>query len=290
MRHVNTHFKRPPRPASAGTPDPASARSHLTAFVATVKSTVSAIAPEPAVANSVVVQPGGKTFSTIGAALNSITDASQKRQYVVSIGAGVYAEVVICKPWVFLNGALTGQTTITAGSQASPFNKGVVKAASNSALQNCAVEATTTGTPGDWVTTVECQGAVNFDIENCVLLAEDPTNQTNVTALSIDDWAESSGSQVNIAYSKVSAVGGASPLAIATGWDSFAHAMESRLIAANGGSPGMGGGAIDQSTLLVESCYVQGASFSLWQDDTGRITANQCQLHGPVGPGVVVNP
>ena len=41
--------------------------------------------------------------------------------------------------------------------------------------------------------------------------------------------------------------------------------------------------------MLVENCYVQGAEYSLWQDSTGRITANQCQLIGPVGPGVVVN-
>ena len=288
MRQVNTHFTPAPRPAPTDKPDPTAARSHLEAFVATVKKTVSASAPKPA-ANSVVVEPGGRTFSTIGAALDSITDASQRRQYVVYIGAGIYAEVVTCKPWVFLTGAGTGQTLITAGSQPSPFKKGTVKAASKSALQNCTVQATTTGTFGDWVTAVECQGAVDFDIENCELFAVDSTNQTNVTALSIDDWAESSGSQVNISYTKVTADGGGQPLAIATGWYSYAHGMESRFIAANGSSPGWGGAAIDQSTLLVESCYVQGAGFSLWQDDTGRVTANQCQLNGPVGPGVVVN-
>jgi hypothetical protein len=64
-------------------------------------------------------------------------------------------------------------------SEANPFVAGTVKAASNSAAQNCTIRATTTGTFGDSVTAVNCQGAVNFDIENCELLAISATNQTN---------------------------------------------------------------------------------------------------------------
>jgi hypothetical protein len=52
------------------------------------------------------------------------------------------------------------------------------------------------------------------------------------------------------------------------------------------------GFAADTSTFLVEDSYVEGAANSLFQDRNPKtnITANHCQLKGPVGPGVVVNP
>jgi pectin methylesterase-like acyl-CoA thioesterase len=289
MPYVRLYARPSLRPSSAAKPDLAAARSQLDTFVATVKKAVSAArAPKSAAANSVVVDPGGKSFATIGAALDSITDASEKKQYVVSIGAGTYNEVVTCKSWVFLTGAGQDQTLITALSEANPFVAGTLKAASHSAVQNCTVRATTTGTFGDSVTAVNCQGAVDFDIENCELLAISATNQTNVTGILLDYWGDASGSQVNISYTTVTAKGGASPLALSTGWYSNVHGMESRFIAEGGQQP-WGCAAIDESVILVENCYVQGAEYSLWQDSTGRITANQCQLIGPVGPGVVVN-
>ena len=52
---------------------------------------------------------------------------------------------------------------------------------------------------------------------------------------------------------------------------------------------GVGVAMVDASIILVENYFVEGAEYSLWQDSTGQITANQCQLVGPVGPGVVVN-
>ena len=278
------------RPAPTRKPDPTAARSRLNSFVVTVKNAVSGVAVmESLVANSVVVQPGGQSFSTIGAALASITNASQQRQYVVSIGAGIYAEVVTCKPWVFLSGAGSGQTIITAPSQSTPATQGTLKAASNSAVQNCTVQATTSGTFGDYTVAVNCQSAVDFDIENCELIAIDATNVTNVTALTLDDWLEGTGSHVNISYTTVTANGGAMPLALNAYYASYAHGMESRFIAENGGSAGWGGAAANSSIILVENCYVQGAAYSLVTDGSGSITANQCQLNGPVGPRVVVN-
>jgi hypothetical protein len=106
-----------PSPSQARKLDATMARRQLVAFVATVKNAVSrARPPRPVAENSVVVQPGGQSFSTITAALGSITDASQQREYVLSIGAGTYSEAVTCKPWVYLSGAGVGQTIITAGS------------------------------------------------------------------------------------------------------------------------------------------------------------------------------
>ena len=242
--------------------------------------------PRPAAANSVVVDPGRKSFSTIDAALDSITDASEGRQYVVSIGAGTYNEVVTCKSWVFLSGAGPGQTLIT--SQANSVVPATVTAASHSAVQNCTIRATTTGPFGVSVTAVYCPGAVDFDIENCELLTVG-TSETNIWGLILDYWTEATGSRINISYTTVTAKGGASPLALSTGFYSYVHGMESRFVAEGGQQP-WGCAAGDQSILLVENCHVEGAEYSLWQDSSGaQITANQCQLNGPVGPGVVVH-
>ena len=283
-------YARPQRPSPERGPDPGEAKKQLDAFVADVRSTLARLKSNKKLGtNSVVVEPGGHTFPTIGAALASITDASQKKQYVVSIGPGTYSEVVTCKPWVFLAGSGQGQTIIAHGSQGDVTKKGTVRASNNSAVQDSTVQAT--GTAGNWVTAVDCQGAVNFDIENCELIAIDPTNQAQVETLALDD-SGGTGSQVNIAYSSVTANGGWRPLAINVYYAAYAHGTESRFVSQNGQNGGWGGAAADTSTFLVENSYVEGAAYCLFQDRNPKtnITANHCQLKGPVGPGVVVNP
>jgi Pectinesterase len=288
--HEPQGHSRPKRPSPERGPDPAEAKKQLDAFLVDVKSTVARLKSNKKLgANSVVVEPGGHTFPTIGAALASITDASQKKQYVVSIGPGTYTEVVTCKPWVVLAGAGQGQTIITAGSQADPTKKGTIRASSHSAIQDSTVQAK--GTAGDWVVAVDCQSAVDFDIENCELIATDPTNGAQVTGLALDDWG-GTGSQVNIAYTTITANGGWMPVAINVYYAAYAHGMESRFVAQNGKNPGWGGAAADTSTFLVENSYVEGAAYSLFMDNNPKtnITANHSQLKGPVGPRVVVNP
>jgi len=288
MPYVRLYAMPSPRPLSASKPDPAAARSQLDTFVATVRSALSA-ANKTAAANSVVVDRTGKSFPTIGAALDSITDATKQKEYVVSAGPGTYNEVVTCKPWVFLTGAGPGQTIITAVSAPDPNPSGIVKGASNSAVQNCTIRATAAGSFGAYAVAVNCQGVVNFDVENCELFVTG-SNQMNLVAFMIDFIGSGqSGSQVNIAYTTVTAKEGASPLALSTGWYTYVHATESRFIAQGGNQP-WGCATIDQSVMLVENCYVEGADYSLWQDETGQTTANQCKLVGPVAPGVVVNP
>src|SRR5688500_9782433 len=77
-------------------------------------------------ANTVKVNPGGQTFPTIGAALASITDASIRKQYLITAGPGTYNEQVILKPYVYLHGSGSDQTTVTAPpvSQDNFLNRG----------------------------------------------------------------------------------------------------------------------------------------------------------------------
>ena len=63
--------------------------------------------------NTVQVDPGGAMFTTIGAALASITDASQEKEYLITVGPGFYNEQVILKPYVYIHGAGIPYTVIT---------------------------------------------------------------------------------------------------------------------------------------------------------------------------------
>jgi pectin methylesterase-like acyl-CoA thioesterase len=79
--------------------------------------------------NTAQVWPGGATFSTIQAAINSITNAGPQVQYQVAVGAGTYNEYVTMKDYVYIIGSGIGTTIITAAGQSSPFS-GVVNSAS----------------------------------------------------------------------------------------------------------------------------------------------------------------
>src|SRR5215218_772128 len=89
-------------------------------------------------ANAVQVSPGGATFPTISAALASITDASLRKQYLITAGPGTYNEQVILKPYVYLHGSGTDQTVVTQAPVSSDnfLNRGTIVAASNSGVAN----------------------------------------------------------------------------------------------------------------------------------------------------------
>lgn len=280
-------------PASTRAVDAASAWRGLEPFVAGVRRAIGD-APErvSTQANVVVVQPGGRTFSTITAALDSITDASLKKQYVLTIAPGTYNEVVTCKPWVFLQGAGPDQTVITAPGPQDYGAKGTVKGASHAAIQNLTVQSTGSGW-GCWAVAVECDQAVNFDIENCSLVSIDNVGGANMIALSVDYIGGASGSVVYVAYTTVVAncvAGQSQPLALLAFASSFVQVTESKLVA-QGGMPGWGGASNGGSNLTLYNSFVKGAGFSLnIPDYHSTCVANQCQLDGPVQNGVVVNP
>jgi hypothetical protein len=280
-------------PASAHAAGAAAAARSLEQFVAVVRHTVGEAAERVAAqANTVTVQPGGRAFSTIQAALDSITDASLKKQYLVLIGPGTYNEVVACKPWVFLQGSGDDQTVITAPGVQDFGSKGTVKGASHSAIQNLAVQSTGNGW-GCWAVAVACDQAVEFDVENCLLTSSDNVGGANMIGLAVDYLGGASGSKVYVAYTTVLAncvAGQSQPLALLAFAGSFVQVTESKLVA-QGGTSGWGGASNGGSNLTVDGSFVEGAGFSLnIPDYNSTCVANQCQLVGPVQNGVVVNP
>ena len=246
--------------------DLAAAKKRLDAFVATVKDAVSAARQHarPVENNSVVVDRTGKSYPSIAAALASISDASQQKQYVLLIGAGTYTSVLTCKSWVFLSGAGRDQTWITAATEPNAAVPATITAASHSAVQNCTVRATT-NTVGPSVTAILCQGAFDFDVENCALLAV-ATNQQPVTGITLDSGDDPSGLHVNIAYTTVTATGGGKPIAISATNGAFGHGTQSSFIADKGSAAGVGGFAGNGSLFSSRLQRVRG-SVSLYKDE-----------------------
>lgn len=267
--------------------NPTTAAEEIPSFVSLVNAAIAAAPQAEAQANSVVVQPGGKTFTTITDALNSITDAKLQKQYVVQIGPGTYNEVVVCKPYVFLSGAGVSVTTITAPASTEQWNKGTVKAASNSAVQNVSIRSVGVNW-GDWATAIDCTAAVNFDIENCDLEANG-NDGTNMVTLAVDYSAIGGGSQINVAYTMIGAHGTSGVSGILAYSRAYVHVMDSKIVA-DGSSSSWGASAGGGSTLDVYGSTVAGSMSLVLSDSSGHITATHCTLVGPYSTGVVVNP
>ena len=89
----------------------------------------------------VVVAKSGGDYTSIQAALDSITDASAAKRYLVWVAPGVYTERVTMKPYVDVEGANTTLTRISYGAAAT-LNTGTVVAASNAELRFVTVENT----------------------------------------------------------------------------------------------------------------------------------------------------
>lgn len=282
----------PASPTASQAEETRQAAAGLAAFAASVRARIAAERPHSlaaGAANQVEVQPGGKTFATIGAALASITDASLKKQYVLYIGPGTYNERVVCKPWVFLQGSGSDETVITAPATFDFNDKGTVIGASNSALQNLSVFSTGSGW-GSFATAVACNSALNFDIENCFVQAKDEQGGANIWAITTDYQGGASGSVVYLSYTSVLAtmISDSQPLGLLAATASVVQLTESKVAAQ--GRNGWGVASASGSSVTLYNCFAGGDGFSLNIPDHATLIANQCQLQGPVGSGVVVNP
>jgi hypothetical protein len=101
-------------------------------------------------AQTVVVAKSGGDFTSVQSALDSITDASASKHYLVWVGPGTYNEQVQMKPFVDIEGAGELATKITA-SVGGGFDAGssVVSGASDAELRHLTAE--NTGGSGTYV-------------------------------------------------------------------------------------------------------------------------------------------
>jgi hypothetical protein len=244
--------------------------------------------------NTVSVDPGGATFPTIGAALASITDASQKKQYLLSVGPGTYNEQVTLKPWCFVQGAGRDQTTVTAPPTSQFWLRGTIIGASNSNIGGMTV-ASVGGSWGTWNTALLVGGCSPFYADDVALIADDQGNAgINGECVAVNWNSGVSGqSQVYISYSTITCQmenGQSVAQAAIFGGPANVELIETKVVG-QGGVQSYGVTSINAAVVTVDNCYVQGATFALSNSDgQSPLTANGCQIQGPVGPGVTVNP
>ena len=244
--------------------------------------------------NTVSVEPGGATFPTIGAALASITDASQKKQYLLSVGPGTYNEQVILKPWCFIQGAGRDQTTVTWPPTSQFWQRGTIVGASNSNIGGMTV-ASVGGSWGTWNTALLVGGSSPFYADDVALIADDQGNAgINGECVAVNWNSGVSGpSQVYISYSTITCQmenGQSVAQAAIFGGPANVEVIETKIVG-QGGMQSWGVTSINAGVVTLDNCYVQGATFALSNSDgQSPLTANGCQIQGPVGPGVTVNP
>ena len=97
----------------------------------------------------VTVSATGGDFTNPVAAVNSITDASAAKPYLVMIGPGVYTltQTLVMKPFVTISGSGRNATTLTGAiSLGNATNSAVISGADNATLRGLTVENTGGGT------------------------------------------------------------------------------------------------------------------------------------------------
>jgi pectin methylesterase-like acyl-CoA thioesterase len=238
--------------------------------------------------NTVQVWPGGATFSTIQAAINSIVNPIPGVQYQIAVGPGTYSENVVMIPNIYIAGAGAGATTVTAAGQQS-FASGVVNTAENGGLAEMSIIATGAGW-GSCPIGIKIAGNGKFHVSGVMIKATDSgTDGNNIRCISNNTGGTG---QVVIGQSKL--------LAETTGNSSVIVLIESfykdmtyfiELSDLSGTSNySFGVSTAVQSSAVLTDCTVEATTWALYNSDQASpITANQCKIIGPVSAGVVVN-
>ena len=95
----------------------------------------------PQVSNILLVAPSGGDFTSIQAALNSITQATALNPYLIEVAPGIYSETIVMKPYVDIQGSGEGVTKITAHGSAV-ISDSTVTGASNAEIRWLTIENT----------------------------------------------------------------------------------------------------------------------------------------------------
>lgn len=237
--------------------------------------------------NTVQVWPGGNSFTSIQAAVDSITQASFKDRYQVAVGPGTYQERVTLKPFIALVGAGADQTTIV--SQGFTGYAGTVMAVGDSSVG----EITLQSTGGGWGTYPCALYLVEpgkFRASGVTLMATDSGQDgNNVRTVSNNAGAETGLMLLgSCTISAIAQSGQSTAMCLESINSGFSYVASFCTIHAQGSSYGVvtaagGGATLNDSTI-------HGDIYALYKSDSiSPITANRCNIQGEVSPGVVIN-
>lgn len=241
-------------------------------------------------ANTVQVWPGGATFSTIQAAVNSIKDASPQLQYQVAVGPGTYNENVTMIDNIYIIGAEQDLTFITAPPQ-QQTPTGVVNSSSNAGISELTINAQGGGW-GSWPVGIKITGSGNFHISGVTINTTDGGNAGN-NVRGISNNTGSYAGSVIFGQSILNATGVAQTTAVGMelfGMDTFKMYVDVSSIQVTGATTTIGVSTAVNATCTLDDSKIIGGSWALYNSDgSALITANQCTIQGPVSSGVVVN-
>jgi hypothetical protein len=96
--------------------------------------------------NVITVATSGGQFTSVAAALASITNASISNRYLIKVGPGTFVGRVVMKPYVDLEGSGTQLTILSAPGGNNVDSGAVLKAASNSEIRFLWVRSGSGGT------------------------------------------------------------------------------------------------------------------------------------------------
>jgi hypothetical protein len=240
--------------------------------------------------NQVTVYPGGQTFSTIQAAIDSIPNQAGPDHVGVYVGPGTYEEKVTLKPWVAVMGEEADLVTITqvAGDVQSA---GVLTAASNSAVSGITV--TSVGHAwGDYATALLAVGVENFVSSGVVYKATDAGNAgVNIATAQIDLNASTPSSILlsNCQFLAEASNNQSGCAAINAWYQPTKIQIDFGTLSATGGSQNFGLISETQPVVNLNESKIIGSNWAIYlPENAGHVTATDCTIDGPVSQGVVV--
>lgn len=241
--------------------------------------------------NTVQVWPGGTIFTTIQAAINSISAAGPQVQYQVAIGPGTYNENITMKDYVYVIGSGQDNTIITAAGQMN-FASGTVNSASNCGIGDLSIIAT----GGPWGVCpmgIKICGAGQFHISGVTINSSD-SNLGGNNVRGISNEVGSYSGNVIVGSSTILASGAAQSgitgiEAFGIGGQGFTLFIELSTINVQGSQSFGVTTAVGASAMLEDTKIIAIIWALLNSDGMSPITANQCTIDGPVSSGVTVN-
>ncbi len=250
--------------------------------------------------NVVTVAQSGGQFTTITAALNSITDNSATNQYLIRVGPGTYSETVTMKPFVDIEGSGELTTKITFIGSASNTT-GTVVGASNAELRSLTVENTggnsyaiaiynNSAAPSLLHVTATASGGSSNNVGVLNFNGSSPS-MTNVTATAsgasnsnfgVDNFNSSSPSMTNVT---VTASGAAINNYGVYNSSISSPKIVTSIISASGGTTNYGVYSQTSGTVTIDSSKITGSTNTI-NNGAGVITrVGASQLSG----GAVTN-
>jgi hypothetical protein len=244
--------------------------------------------------NTVQVWPGGAVFTSIQAAIDSVSGAGPQLQYQVSVGPGTYNENIQMVDYVYVTGAEQSLTFITAPAQEASPIRGVVNTASGGGISDLTINAPG-GAWGVWPVGIQICGSGKFHISGVTINSGDSGAVGNNVRGICNNTGSYSGNLI-LGSSILNIQGGSDSTVIGIeldGWNGVASPVllvNLTSISASSQSQSFGVSTAIGASVTLEDSKITGGTWALYNSDgISPITANQCTIDGPVSTGVTVN-